>query len=128
MLQLKDGKKELFVVNDRLGTPTYTIDFASNVKLLLEKEAWGLYNMVCGGVTGRLEVVYELISKLRLNQTIKITEVSSDFWSDIYFADRPASERLVNKKLTDSGLNIMRDWKICLSEYIDQYYKSYLPF
>jgi dTDP-4-dehydrorhamnose reductase len=53
MKQLKDGKKELFVVNDKLGTPTYTHDFAANVKLLIEKEYWGLYNMVCSGVTGR---------------------------------------------------------------------------
>ena len=40
MHQLKNGKKELFVVDDKLGTPTYTHDFASNLKLLLEKEYW----------------------------------------------------------------------------------------
>ena len=38
MAQLKQGKKELFVVNDKLGTPTYTHDFAQNVKMLLEKK------------------------------------------------------------------------------------------
>ena len=38
MHQLQEGKKELFIVNDKLGTPTYTHDFARNVKLLLEKE------------------------------------------------------------------------------------------
>ena len=64
MLQLKEGKKELFVVNDKLGTPTYTHDFAHNVKLLVEKEFWGLYNMVCDGITGRLEVAQELIKYL----------------------------------------------------------------
>ena len=31
---------QLFVVDDKLGTPTYTIDFANNVKLL-ESEVWG---------------------------------------------------------------------------------------
>ncbi len=46
MLQLKDGKKELFVVNDKFGTPTYTHDFARNVKVLLEKEFWELYNIL----------------------------------------------------------------------------------
>ena len=49
MKQIKDCKKELMVVDDKLGTPTYTHDFAANVKLLLEKEYWGLYNMVCEG-------------------------------------------------------------------------------
>ena len=30
--QLHDGAKELFIVDDKLGTPTYTIDFANNVQ------------------------------------------------------------------------------------------------
>jgi dTDP-4-dehydrorhamnose reductase len=126
MQQLKDGKKELFVVNDKLGTPTFTHDFARNVKLLLEKEVWGLYNMVCGGITGRLEVAQELVRVLGREHEIKITPVDSGYWKKEYFSLRPPSERLVNKKLDLRGLNIMRDWKVCLAEYIGQYYNGYL--
>lgn len=126
MHQLKEGKKELFVVNDKLGTPTYTHDFARNVKLLLEKEFWGLYNMVCGGITGRLEVAQELVKVLNLTNEVKVTSVGSDHWKGIYFADRPPSERLINKKLDLRGLNIMRDWRVCLEEYIQNYYLDYL--
>ena len=126
MLQLKDGKKELFVVNDKLGTPTYTHDFARNVKLLLEKEFWGLYNMVCDGITGRFEVAQELIKVLNLEETVKVTPVDSKFWEGEYFADRPPSERLINRKLDARCLNVMRDWRVCLKEYIDIYYKGYL--
>ena len=124
--QIKEGKEELFVVDDKLGTPTYTHDFARNVKLLIEKEYWGLYNMVCGGVTGRLEVAQELIKVIGLEQNIKVTPVSSDHFKETYFAARPASERLLDKKLDLRGANIMRDWKICLKEYINNYYKGYL--
>ena len=99
MKQIKNGKKELFIVNDKDGTPTYTHDFAKNVKLLLEKEFWGLYNMVCGGQTSRLEVAKELILLLKKNNVIKLTEVDSDYFSKEYFAERPPNERLVNKKL-----------------------------
>ena len=126
MLQLKEGKKELFVVNDKLGTPTYTHDFARNVKLLLEKEYWGLYNMVCDGITGRFEVAQELIKVLKLDHEVKLTPVDSEFWEGEYFADRPPSERLINRKLDARGLNVMRDWRICLEEYIDTYYRGYL--
>ena len=126
MLQLKQGKDELFIVDDKLGTPTYTHDFASNVKLLLEKEYWGLYNMVCGGITGRYEVATELVNVLGLKDSIKITPVTSDYWKEEYFADRPSSERLIDKKLNLRGANIMRDWKVCLKEYIDSYYQDYL--
>ena len=46
MGQLKDGKKELHIVEDKDGTPTFTHDFANNVNALLETEYWGIYNMV----------------------------------------------------------------------------------
>ena len=126
MKQLKDGNKELYIVDDKLGTPTYTYDFAANVKLLLEKEFWGLYNMVCGGITGRDEVAKELLNILRLENQVNITLVDSDYWKKEYFAERPPSERLVNKKLDIRDLNIMRDWRICLKEYIDDFYQNYL--
>ncbi len=124
--QLKDGKTELFIVDDKDGTPTYTHDFARNVKALIEKEYWGLYNMVCGGQTSRLEVAKELLSILHLEREIKITAVRSDYFKDVYFAERPLSERLVNRKLNLRNINLMRDWKIALKEYIQEYYKDYL--
>ena len=37
MKQIQSGNKELYIVNDKLGTPTYTHDFANNVKLLIER-------------------------------------------------------------------------------------------
>ena len=43
-----------------------------------------------------------------------------------YFAQRPESEILINKKLGYRNINIMRNWKIALREYIDNYYKDYL--
>ncbi|HMO60627.1 MAG TPA: NAD(P)-dependent oxidoreductase [Ferruginibacter sp.] len=126
MKQLKDGKKELFIVDDKDGTPTYTHDFAKNVKALIEKEYWGLYNMVCGGQTSRLEVAGELLQLLGLSDSIKITSVSSDYFKDTYFAERPPCERLVNRKLEIRQLNLMQDWRIALKQYLDQYYQGYL--
>jgi dTDP-4-dehydrorhamnose reductase len=120
--QIKAEKKELFIVNDKDGTPTYTIDFANTVKSLLEKEYWGLYNMVCGGQTSRQEVAQELLKLLNLEHEIKITEVDSTFFSKEYFAARPASERLVNKKLNLRNANLMRDWKIALKDYVNARY------
>ena len=124
--QLVEGKKELFIVNDKDGTPTFTIDFARNVKLLFEKEYWGLYNLVCKGQTSRMEVAQELVNILGLTGKIKFNEVTSDYFKETYFAQRPPCERLINKKLDLRGINIMRDWKVALSEYIESYYKDYL--
>lgn len=126
MKQIKEGKKELFIVDDKDGTPTFTHDFAKNVKALIEKEYWGLYNMVCGGQTSRLEVAHELLSLLKLSNEIKINVVNSDYFKEIYFAERPPCERLDNRKLKLRNINLMQDWKVALKEYIDLYYTSYL--
>lgn len=126
MNQLKAGKKELFVVNDKDGTPTYTHDFAKNVKLLLQKEYWGLYNMVCGGETSRLEVAREMVELLGLKEKVQVQPVSSDYFNKEYFAERPPCERLINQKLNIRNVNIMRDWRVALKEYLDNYYEGYL--
>jgi dTDP-4-dehydrorhamnose reductase len=123
--QIQNGKRKLHIVNDKLGTPTYTHDFANNCKVLIESEHRGLFNMVCGGLTGRYEVASELIMLLGLSQKVEIEEVSSDFFSEEYFAERPACERLVNKKLNQLNLNRMRDWRVALKDCLEEYYPNF---
>lgn len=120
--QLKSGNKELFIVNDKDGTPTYTHDFAEVAKELLATNRYGVYNCVCEGLTSRLEVAKEIVSLFKLDSSVKISEVTSEYFSEEYFSQRPPSERLRNKKLEIIGLNKMRDWRIALKEYIDEYY------
>ena len=126
MRQIKNGSNELFVVNDKHGTPTYTHDFVATVDVLLEKEYWGLYNCVCEGKTSRVEVANELLKILGKQNEIKISQVDSTHFKKEYFAQRPESEILINKKLGYRNINLMRNWKIALREYIDNYYKDYL--
>jgi len=126
MRQIRDGARELHIVNDKLGTPTYTHDFAMNTKLLIEKGQRGLFNMVCDGLTSRLNVARELIALMGLNDSVAITEVSSDYFAEEYFAERPKCERLINRRLNDMSLNIMRDWKVGLQDYLQDYYSGYL--
>jgi dTDP-4-dehydrorhamnose reductase len=126
MKQLKGGARELKVVDDKLGTPTYTLDFARQVRVLLEKELWGLYNVVCQGVTSRLEVAQHLVAALGRQREVSVTAVGSDYFAEEYFAPRPASERLITAKLDLRGVNVMRDWRVCLDEYLAEYYDEYL--
>jgi dTDP-4-dehydrorhamnose reductase len=126
IFQIAKGDDELFIVNDKLGTPTYTHDFARNVKLLIEKGKTGLYNMACKGKTSRVEVACELMNLLRLNVNVKISEVSSDYFQKEYFSPSPASEILTNARFREEGLDSMRDWKISLSEYLNNTYSDYI--
>jgi dTDP-4-dehydrorhamnose reductase len=115
--QINDGVKEIFAVSDREGTPTYTHDFALNVRLLLDAEFWGTYNMVCTGETSRLEVAREIVKILGVK--VKVTEVNSGYFPE-YYAPRPASEMLINTKLNIRGLNVMQDWQTALKQYLNE--------
>ena len=121
MQQINAGNKHLYII-EKEGTPTYTQDFANNVKALIKTEYWGLYNMVCSGQTSRLEVTQELL-KILGRDDIKINVVGNEYFEKEYFALRPECERLDNRKLRIRGLNMMRDWKVALNEYVQQYYK-----
>jgi dTDP-4-dehydrorhamnose reductase len=123
--QIKNGAKELFVVADKLGTPTYTVDFAQSMLKVIETGYHGLYNQVCGGSGSRLDVAREFVRLLNLEQSVKVTEVSSDHWKEEYFAPRPPSEKLVNLKLALRKINYMRDWREALADYSRGFSQDY---
>jgi dTDP-4-dehydrorhamnose reductase len=117
--QIQAGSRELRVVDDKFGTPTYTVDFARSAAFLVTTEYYGVYNHVCEGGGSRYDVAVEFVRLLGLADRVKVTKVPSGHFQDTYFAPRPLSERLVNLKLTGRGLNRMRDWRACLEEYAE---------
>lgn len=118
--QLLSGKKNLHIVNDRFGTPTYTVDFARNVRILVENNIFGLFNMVCNGLTSRVEVARAFLDVMGKKTEIEIIEVDSTFFNSEYFAPRPHSERLISYRLQIQNLYRMRNWQICLEEYVEK--------
>jgi dTDP-4-dehydrorhamnose reductase len=119
--QLIDGARTLNVVDDKLGTPTYTVNFAESMFRILQTDMYGLYNMVCRGSCSRFDVAKEFISLLGIEQHIKLNIVDSSYFSKEYFAPRPLSEKLVNLKLESRGINFMRDWRECLKNYSQEF-------
>ncbi len=115
--QIAAGEQTLRVVDDKLGTPTYTVDFARSMLKIIETDYYGLYNMVCGGSCSRYDAAVEFVRLLRLEERVRIEIVESAYFENEYFAPRPRSEKLVNLKLDARGINFMRDWRECLAEY-----------
>jgi dTDP-4-dehydrorhamnose reductase len=105
------------VVDDKLGTPTYTVNFAESMFKVIETGLFGLYNMVCRGSCSRYDVAVEFLKLLELDDRIEVEVVDSDYFKKEYFAPRPYSEKLVNLKLDSRGINYMLDWKECLKAY-----------
>jgi dTDP-4-dehydrorhamnose reductase len=122
MSQIKNGNKEIFVVDDKSGVPTFTKDFSNSIiHHINNKLPYGLYNMVSNGDASRYDVAKFIVEYLNLN--VKVTKVMSDFFEKTYFATRPNSEKLINKKLNDINKNMMSDWVSSLKTYLDLYYK-----
>lgn len=115
--QIRSGAKTLYAVNDKIGTPTYTHDFVRGMALVVGRERCGLYNQVCGGVATRYDVARAFVDDLGLSGKVRVEAVSSDRFEAEYFAPRPASEHLSNLKLDALGMNVMRNWRECLTEY-----------
>lgn len=123
MRQIKAGAKELNVVDDKLGVPTYTKDFANSIlRHIKEDLPYGLYNMVSQGEASRYETAVAINEYLKLG--LQVNKVDSDFYKDEYFAPRPYSEKLINQSLNKLGRNYMRNWKVCLHEYLDKFFRT----
>lgn len=118
--QLLAGQKELHVVSDLKGSPTYTYDFALNALKMINTKFYGLYNMTCEGGPSRYDVAAEMLRILGLTDKIKLNEVDSQHFIEEYFAPRPESEVLENLKLRRRKLDEMRDWNVSLKDYLEK--------
>ncbi len=118
--QLLAGHKELHVVSDLKGSPTYTYDFAKNALKMINTNFYGLYNMTCEGGPSRYDVAAEMLRILGLTDKIKLNEVDSQHFNKEYFAPRPESEVLENLKLRRIELDEMRDWNVSLKDYLEK--------
>ena len=118
--QVKAGAKELFVVDDKLGTPCYTYDLANILYTLLDQEQYGVFHGVCEGGGSRAEIARFLMESLG-RKDVTVTEVGSDYFKSTYFAPRPRSEKMVNRHLHDLGLNLTRDWHDAVEDYAHKF-------
>lgn len=121
--QVENGATLLRVVDDKLGTPTYAKDFAQCMRRVTDESLnYGVYNMVCSGDGSRYDVAMEM-KRILGWENVEIEIVSSEYFRGEYSCPRPPSEKLINAKLSWAGKNYMRDWKVCLEEYLKEYEK-----
>src|ERR1035438_2754382 len=119
--QIKAGAKTLYVVDDKLGTPTYTKSFAAAINAVAQTNLYGVYNQVCSGSGSRYDVAEEFVRLLGLGDRIQIVKVGSDTFEKEYFAPRPKSEKLDNLKLRARGIDFMPHWKEALADYASEF-------
>jgi dTDP-4-dehydrorhamnose reductase len=116
IIQLCQTQDKIKVVDDALGSPTFTVDFAANMLSVVNSEQYGLYHMGNKGVCSRFEMAQEIVAILGLREKVEVCPVSSDEFP--LPAPRPKSEMMENFKLEMLGLNDMPHWRDSLKHYI----------
>ena len=118
MLKLSEMHDSVRVVNDQVGTPTYTVDLARLLVDMSESKEYGIYHATNEG--GYISW-YDFAKEIFLTAGLK-TEVFAVSSTDYGFAKakRPFNSRLDKTKLVEKGFTPLPDWKDALKRYLKE--------
>ena len=108
------GSIAITVVNDEVGSPTYTIDLAAGILDLLDARARGIFHLVGSGTCTRDEMAREILRLAGLGSVEVLPVPASTFPSK---AARPANSVLDCSKAAALGVT-MPDWRDALARFV----------
>lgn len=118
MLNLGKKYDSLRVVNDQIGTPTYTPDLAKLLADMIETDKYGYYHATNeGGYISWYEFACEIFKQAGYKTTV--FPVTTEEYS-MSKAERPRNSRLDKSKLTENGFALLPEWKDALSRYLNE--------
>lgn len=118
MINVGKTHEEVRVVNDQIGTPTYTFDLARLLVDMCETEKYGYYHATNeGGYISWYDFCCEFYRQYGLKT--KVTPVSTAEYG-LSKAARPQNSRLDKSKLVKAGFEPLPDWKDALSRYLKE--------
>ena len=119
MLSLADkGYKELRVVDDQIGTPTYTKDLARLLVDMIQTDKYGYYHATNeGGYISWADFAEEIFRQV--NRDVKVNRVTTEEYG-VSVAKRPHNSRLDKSKLLDNGFKPLPDWKDAIKRYLKE--------
>ncbi len=118
MLSLADrGLKELKVVDDQIGTPTYTYDLARLLVDMIETEKYGYYHATNeGGYISWADFAEEIFRQAGREMVVHRVTTAEYGASK---AKRPFNSRLDKSKLPENGFRPLPEWKDALRRYLE---------
>ena len=118
MLKVGKNHDEVKVVNDQIGTPTYTFDLARLLVDMIETDKYGYYHATNeGGYISWYEFTKEIYKVA--GYTTKVTPVTTEEYG-LSKAARPFNSRLDKSKLVENGFTPLPTWQDALRRYIDE--------
>lgn len=117
MLRLGRENGAVNVVNDQIGSPTYTQDLAVLLVDMVESDRYGAYHATNEGLCSWYEFAVEIFRQAGMGD-VRVTPVdSTEFPSR---AKRPKNSRMSKEKLTANGFSLLPDWQDALHRYLNE--------
>lgn len=114
MLKLSNEKKEVAVIEDQIGSPTFTKDLAKLFISMIHTDRYGIYHATNEGICSWAEFAEEIF--LQANKNVNVRHISSAEY--VCKAKRPKNSRLSKKTLIDNNFEQLPFWKDSLRNYI----------
>ena len=115
MLRLGKEKGAVSVVNDQIGSPTYTYDLARLLVDMIQTDKYGRYHATNEGLCSWYEFACEIFRQAGMDE-VKVTPVDSDGFPAK--AKRPSNSRMSKEKLTENGFERLPSWQDALGRYL----------
>ncbi len=122
MLRLGATRDKLTVVDDQIGSPTYTYDLARLLIDMIETEQYGRYHATnegpCSWYEFACEIFRQAAEKNPRYAAVAVSPVTSDAYPQK--AKRPSNSRMSKDKLTSAGFERLPLWQEALGRYLDE--------
>lgn len=115
MLKLGKERGAVKVVNDQIGSPTYTPDLAVLLADMIATDRYGRYHATNTGIISWYEYACEIFKQAGMTD-VKVTPCSADEFAAK--ARRPHNSRMNEEKLTENGFRLLPPWQDALGRYL----------
>ena len=121
MLRLGKERGAVSVVNDQIGSPTYTYDLSKLLVAMIQTDKYGRYHATNEGLCSWYEFACEIFRQAGMDE-VKVTPVDSSAFP--VKAKRPSNSRLNKDKLTENGFERLPAWQDALGRYLEELKKN----
>lgn len=125
MLKVGKDRAEVSVVDDQIGSPTYTVDLAKFLVDLAESDKYGTYHATNEGFCSWADFTEEIYRDASMDTQVK--KVSTEEYIQIAGksqAKRPHYSKLSKDSIENNGFDRLPSWQDATRRYIDELKKE----
>ncbi len=116
MLRLGKERKEINVVADQYGSPTYTADLALLLVEMIQTDKYGIYHATNEGVCTWAEFAEEIFKIAGMD--VKVNHITTAEY--LTRVKRPMNSRLSKNSLLINGFYVLKNWQNALKNYLQK--------